>query len=293
MTGGGPKPPGPPAELLSRWGLSVVGPVRRGHMGSVWPVQGPAGQRWVLKVTDAHHPATGEAAALRAWRGAGAPVVPVHHATGRCLVLERLDAERDLEQVVDPLAADEALADVLARLAGVAAPPGVPALADELRRMASSIRHQVSAAPGLLDHLPRPLVDRALDTLDERSTHLDGPGSAHLELVHADLHYLNVLAPLGPSVDPWLAIDPLPRAGTREVEVVAPLRNRWADATATGDPGRALRRRRDLLCERAGIDRQGATGIAQAVAVDNVLWARREGRLDSPFLPPYEVLARW
>ena len=300
MTGAiGDLVPGPPEDLLEAWDLEVDGEPRSGHMSTVWPVRGGSGGEWVLKVTDAHHRPTGEAAALRAWGEAGAPVVGVVRDEGRALLLERLDAAHDLKGVPDAQEADEALADLLAGLAGVPAGDlSVPRLADEVTRMLAGIERHTEEAPGVLPELE---VGRARSALRELLADLEAPG-AELELLHLDLHYLNVLAPLESEFETgtgavsagarWVVIDPLPHAGLREIEVVAALRNRWDDAVATGDADGALRRRLALLCERAGLDLQRATHLAQAVAVDNLLWLLpREP--DSPFVRPYEVLSRW
>lgn len=293
-----------PGELLERWALTVDGAPWRGFMASVWPVLGPEGQRWALKVTDGHHPLSGEAAALRAWADAGAPVVTVHAHDGRALLLDRLDASRDLAGLSDGARADQLLAELLATLRGVAPPEGVPSMVHEVERIRAAVLDHRAARPDLL---AAAVVDRALATLEDLALDLRRARPGDLELVHFDLHHANVLATLpaagapggddpdgdDPGPDAWRVIDPLPRAGVREVEVVAPLRNRWADALAGGDPDRALRRRLDLLCEVAGLDRARAEAIAQAVAVDNVLWLRSEGQLHDRFLPPYEVLAAW
>ncbi|WP_151524649.1 aminoglycoside phosphotransferase family protein [Serinicoccus kebangsaanensis] len=242
---GGRAAAAPPGDLLRDWSLTVDGEPWSGHMSTVWPVRDGRGRERVLKVTDAHHPPTGEAAALRAWAEVGAPVVDVLDSRGPALLLDRLDATRDLASVPDEAEASGALADVLAGLRGVRAPAEVPRLADELRRMSASIRTHREQVPQLLTAE----ADRALGVLADLVVELEDP-AAELELLHLDLHYLNVLAPCGQ--DGWVAIDPLPHAGFREVEVVAALRNRWDDATADGAPDAALRRRLEVLCERAG-----------------------------------------
>lgn len=128
---------------------------------------------------------------------------------------------------------------------------------------------------------------RALDGLGALRVHL--AVTPH-HLVHYDLHYLNVLRDLADRR--WVVIDPLPRAGVPEVEVVPALRNRWGDLVATGDPERAMRRRFDLLTDAAGLDRVLAAMFAQAVAVDNLMWLlpRDPGHL---FVAPYTVLSQW
>ena len=113
--------------------------------------------------------------------------------------------------------------------------------------------------------------------------------------MHGDLHYCNVLHTRAGAADPgWRVIDPLPMLGPAEAEVIAPMRNRWEDAVATGDPDRALRRRLDQLADLADLDRALATALCHAVAVDNLSWVL----LDKPvaqdrFLGAYRVMATW
>ncbi len=278
-----------PAELLQRWALRLDGSPWIGFMSTVWPVRGPAGERWALKVTDAHHAPTHEAAALAAWAAAGAPVVGVIAQEGHALLLERLDADRDLARHPDADEADRLLAACLQRLGGVVAPAGVPSQAQEVERQLGSIERNLAHAPQLLDAAT---VDRARATLTELLADLRALPARQLCLLHDDLHHLNVLHRAGEETGAWVVIDPLPRAGLREVEVVAPLRNRWADVAATGDPDRALRRRLAVVGEPSGLDLERAAAISQAVAVDNLLWLLpREP--DSLFVPPYTVLSRW
>lgn len=284
-------PAGPPEELLARWSARPDGAVVRGWMGRVWPVVGPAGERWVVKVTDAHHPATSEGPALRAWAAA--------HARARARVVRLVDEHRGallLERLgPTPLSglpgideADAVLARCLADLAHVAAPEGTPLLADELDRIAAAIVEHRFDAP----EVGAGQVEQAVDTLAATGADLRRLPTESHELLHFDLHYDNVLAGPRGSGRPWVVIDPLPRAGTREVEVVAALRNRFADAVATGDPSAHLRRRLDRLAEAGGLDRALAQALTQAVAVDNVLWlARRDP--DHFLLPAYRVLAQW
>ena len=114
--------------------------------------------------------------------------------------------------------------------------------------------------------------------------------------MHGDLHYENVLHALPGQPPRWVAIDPLPVAGYPEWEVAPVIRNRWDDAAATDDPERALRRRFDIVCERAALDRHLAQAVLQAVAVDTVLWLSRAtdvGPLVRSFLHPYSIVARW
>ena len=125
---------------------------------------------------------------------------------------------------------------------------------------------------------------------DERAQ-AGGPWPA----VHGDLHFCNVLHTRSGGPDPgWRVIDPLPSLGPAELDVIAPMRNRWQDAVATGDPERALRRRLDQLVEVAGLDLALARSLCQAVAVDNVSWILLEKPVKQDrFLDPYRVMATW
>jgi streptomycin 6-kinase len=59
-------------------------------------------------------------------------------------------------------------------------------------------------------------------------------------LLHADLHYENVLAA---DREPWLAIDPKPMLGVAEYQVAPALWNRWPEALSANDLSNHLRRR--------------------------------------------------
>ena len=264
-------------------------------MGSVWPVRGPEGEPWMVKLTDAHHEVTLEGDALAAWSAQPLSrsyvVALLDRATDldgpqEALLLERLEPDRPL--MVEPIErADAALAEVLAALRDTPAPGGVRHTAQELSRIAAAIRAH-RAELGAATPVPAQAVDTALATLDELGS--DRAVLADRRLCHFDLHYDNVLRDLGDTR--WVAIDPLPHAGLPEVEVIAALRNRYADAAATGDPERALRRRFDRLCDAACLDRPLARALAQAVAVDNLLWLLPR-QPDSMFVPGYAVLAGW
>lgn len=274
-----------PQVHLERWGLRQDGEPWAGWTSRVWPVRGPRGQQWALKVLNVDEPAGGEGAALRAWHESGARgrVVALIDEHDGALLLERLDAKRCLAD--HPIEdADQVIAESLVALTGVPPPPGVPCLTDELRRLGDSITSAHSRRPDLL---PDRVVARALDGLRALTAHLTVRPQT---LVHYDLHYLNVLRDLEDRR--WVVIDPLPRAGVPEVEVVPALRNRWEDLMATGDPERAMQRRFDLLTDAAGLDRELAAMFAQSVAVDNLLWLLpREPR--HMFVASYTLLSRW
>lgn len=280
-------PPTIPEEAVARWGLRPDGPPWSGWTADVWPVRGPQAQCCVLKVMRSGTDAVPEAAALRAWGTASAArdhVVRLVDADGGALLLERLDGTRSLAEHPDIDEADRILGGFIADLGGVPTPPQVPSLCGDLTHLREAIGRGRAAAPAAL---PADISDRALARLSDLDAHV---ATVTPCLVHYDLHYLNVLPDR--TSDRWRVIDPLPRSGISEVEVVATLRNRWADAAATGDPDRALRRRLDVLAEPAGLDRDVARSFAHVVAVDNLVWLRTHDPTHM-FVAPYTVLSRW
>jgi streptomycin 6-kinase len=276
--------------LAQDWGLTPAGAPMWGYVSVVWPVHGPAGEAWVLKVGEDDPRNRAEGAVLRAWQGLGAVEVVRHDPVTGALLLEALDPDRDLEGEADLDSATELLGGYIAAFAEVPAPDGVPDLADELRRIHRSVlpRRDLTVVG-----LTRRDFDLALDTLSAVATDLEagGPWPA----VHGDLHYCNVLHTRTGAADPgWRVIDPLPMRGSPEVDVIASLRNRWDDALATGHPERALRRRLELLVDVAGLDLGLARALCQAVAVDNISWVLLERPVaQDRFLDAYRVMATW
>jgi streptomycin 6-kinase len=208
---------------------------------------------------------------------------------GAALLLERLDATRMLEDVeIDEACA--VIGQIVLDVSAVSAPAGVLRAKDELERITTSIRAQWAGVGSVVSEM---LAEQALATLADLITDLGAAESTPLPLVHGDLHFRNVLHTL-PETEPsaWKAIDPFPFAGLPELDVIAALRNRWTDAQTTGNVDRALRRRVDMICEPAGLDRRLARAAAQAVAVDNLLWLLPD-RPEHMFVAPYSVVAEW
>ena len=168
--------------------------------------------------------------------------------------LERLHT-RDLSRV-DIDDACTVIGDLLARLERPAH-PRVPSLAAYALRQAEELR----AAPAVL---PRRYLDQAASlagALAERASTED-------RLLHTDLHYTNVLAAYR---SPWLAIDPKPMSGDPAFEVAPALWNR-ADELGTGSQVRwSLRRRLEIICERAGLDEGRARAWTIVREADNAL----------------------
>ena len=105
-------------------------------------------------------------------------------------------------------------------------------------------------------------------------------------LLHWDLHFQNVLAPLpGTDREPWLAIDPKPLAGDPGFDLFPTLHNRWDEALATGDPRKETRRRLDLVSEAAHIPRDRARAWTLVRVLQECVWAIEDGDHALPDVP--------
>ncbi|MFF2009492.1 aminoglycoside phosphotransferase family protein [Streptomyces sp. NPDC058195] len=254
------------AEFLDRWALRPDGPPAHGMASLVLPVTRADGTPAVLKLQQITEDNAGAAAGLRVWNGDGVVRLLDHDAESGTMLLERLDAARPLSVVADDVAAVQILAELMARLVAVAAPPGFRTLAE--------------VAGALVDGTPRAvpmLHDRAEQQLLRTcalavSDLLPEPGD---RLLHWDLHFDNVLAG---EREPWLVIDPEPLSGDPGFELLPALSNRWAEAEATGGVTGTVLRRFDQLTEVLGLDRQRATGWTLGRILQNALWDVEDGK---------------
>ena len=254
--------PGLLTELLAEWELEPSGRSMSGVCSVAVPVRllaarreavGASGEA-VLKVSWPHPEAATEALALQTWNGHGAVRLVRADPTRFALLLERLET-RDLTGV--PI--DEASGVIGDLLAVLRRPPHprVPRLTAYAERQARELR----AAPPLL---PRRYLDQAAALARE----LVARPAAEDRLLHTDLHYANVLAA---HRAPWLAIDPKPMAGDPCFEVAPALWNR-ADELGSGSQARwSLRRRLEIICERAGLDEGRARAWTIVREADNAL----------------------
>jgi streptomycin 6-kinase len=251
-------------RMLEQWSLRLDGPVTHGMAGLVLPVVRD-GVPSVLKLQPVEEDNAYTALGLRTWRGDGAVLLLDHDDTTGAVLLERLDATRPLSVLPD----DEALtvlADLLARLTAVQAPPEVRRLAD----VAAAMLDQVpSAVPRLRSPEDRELVRTCAAAVAELV------GEAGDRLLHWDLHYDNVLAS---EREPWLAIDPEPLSGDPGFDLLPAIDNRWDEVVASGDVGGAVRYRFDLLTDRLSLDRARATGWTLARVLQNALWDIEDGK---------------
>jgi len=205
-----------------------------------------------------------EAGALVAWRGRGAVLLLEADLEAGALLLERLDATRTLESM-DLRAAAQVAGRLLRRLA-IPAPAGVR----PLRAVAGDIRRSL---PVRQERLGRPVPAGWLATASGLAQELGA--SAGDRLVHADLHYGNVLAG---NREPWLAIDPKPVAGDPEHAIPELL---WTRVDELED-ARAIRRLLAVLAGSGDLDGEKARGWAIVRCVDYWLWGLENGLTEDP-----------
>jgi streptomycin 6-kinase len=117
------------ATYLDRWALTIDGGPLHGAASLVLPVVREDGTSAMLKLQPLNDENAGEALGLRTWNGDGAVrVLEDDQATGT-LLIERLHP-RSLDDLADDVEATRILAELLARLSAVPAPPGLRTLGD-------------------------------------------------------------------------------------------------------------------------------------------------------------------
>ncbi|MBZ9596602.1 aminoglycoside phosphotransferase family protein [Streptomyces erythrochromogenes] len=262
------------AEFLERWRLRRAGPVMHGVTALVLPVERADGSGAVLKLVSLDEECVGEPVALRAWDGDGCVRLLEHDPQTGTLLLERLDAGRDLAELArrDARQAVRVVGELLARLTAVPAPAGLRGLGE----MAAGMLADVPGALGrLVDERDRRLLRDCAAAVAEVAGE---PGD---RLLHWDLHYGNVLAG---GREPWLAIDPKPLAGDPGFDLLPAIINNFRPQD--------VRWRFDLLTEAAGLDRERARAWTLGRVLQNCLWDVEDGeeRLDEEQLAVVDVL---
>ena len=269
------------ARAVERWSLVIGEPFETGMVGWTAPATTTAGAEVVVKLSYPHDEARDEAAALRAWRGAGAVEVLGADADDWALLLRRLRPGTTLRDDRLPPAQHLAIgAELLRRMAAVPVPAGEPfqdlvEVGDRLAVIAAErVERLLPAAPILVDAgLCRHAVD-LLKTL---------PGTAaHRGLAHGDLNPGNILrhdAAAGEEDGSrgWLAIDPKPVHGDLAWDPW-PLLTQVGDWTITAPAATELADRTRLVAEVTGLDAARIASWCVARAVESGLWAADRGR---------------
>ncbi|OOC53786.1 MULTISPECIES: aminoglycoside phosphotransferase family protein [Nocardiopsis] len=263
------------ARQCDLWRLRPTGDrTLYGAVSLVLPVRCADGTPAVLKVLPVDQESEGEPDALRIWAGDGAVRLLAHDPGSGALLLEALDPDRSL----DGVEVDRALTVIgglLARLNAHPGPTGMRSLGPITRALVERARPFL--AHERLDHRFRRLLARWTAVAREMAAQ---PGD---RLLHWDLHFQNVLAPLpGTGREPWVAIDPKPLVGDPGYELLPALRNRFAEEADPGGEARSVRHRFDLLTEAAGIDRGRARAWTLVRVLEDCVWRLESGNLQAP-----------
>jgi streptomycin 6-kinase len=251
------------ATAMDRWELVGEGQVASGAVALIIPVARRDGSKAVLKLQPVDDETSGEPAALRAWAGRGAVQLLEHDPGSGAMLLERLDASRDLSTMEDDLTAAKIIAELLVHLNSVPAPA-------EMRQLSDVAAATLAATPEAIrlaaDADERRLLINCTARFQELIT-----DRIENRLLHWDLHYFNTLSTLG-VVGEWKAIDPKPLSGDSGFELLPALWNRWEDLVRSGDVARALLRRFDLMTEVLGLDHSGAAAWTVGRVLQNAVW---------------------
>lgn len=254
-----------------------------GHGSLVLPVRyrgaaGSAPETAVLKVAYPHEEAPVERQALTLWAGEGAVGLLAADPDAGALLLERLDAGRSLREVpVD--SAVPFWGAVVRRLSLL--PDGRPEWR-QFNQIAARAEQWSDELPENWDRLGRPfprwLLEAALEVCQTRGA--VGRRAGKDVLVHADLHFRNILArPEQPGrAASYAAINPQPMVGEAEFAVAPLLWNRIPELPRA-DPERGLLERCRDFSTAAGLDPETARQWSLAREVDNALgYASQPGR---------------
>ncbi len=264
--------------LLEEWRLTTDGWMMHGFVALVVPVRTTSNRPAVLKVSFPDEESEHEHLALQHWQGAGAVQLLKADPHRRAMLLERLHPERLLE--VADLEACEVVAGLYAQL-HVPAMPQLRLLTEYVDRWAEEMLALPRNAP-----LPRRMVEQAVALSRD---FVSDPASTGT-LIHADLHYENVMAA---DRQPWLAIDPKPMSGDPHYEPAPMLWNRFDElgASRSGQSVRnGVRRRFHTLVDHAGLDENRARDWVVVRMMNNATWRLHEDPEAEPITPTDEYL---
>jgi streptomycin 6-kinase len=260
---------------MADWQLDVdLGPGQlpwNGHGALVVPVL-QHGRKAALKIAFPHDEARMERHALALWGGHGAVRLLESDAASCAMLLDRLDASRSLHSA--PMdAAREVWGGLVKQLSLV--PDDRPEWW-QFDHAAARAEQWSDDLPADWEQLGRPfprwLLESALEVCQTRGA--VGRRSGLDVLVHADLHFLNVLArpdsPALPGPSGYAAIDPQPVIGEAEFAVAPLLWNRITDLPAV-DPGAGLLERCREFAASAGLDAEIARQWSIVREVGNAL----------------------
>jgi streptomycin 6-kinase len=218
----------------------------------------------LLKLCVPGHDTAAEVTALLAWDGRGAVRLQEASLGDGALLLEQLDSGRALSGL-GLFDAAEIVGDLIRQLT-IPAPPGLCQLRDMATEIAQTLRPRQNA---LNSPVPARWVDQATGLAAELAA------DAGANLVHADLHYDNILAGIR---QPWLAIDPKAIAGDPELSVPELMWTRLDEAGTASD----IRALLAAITHAAALDPAKARAWTIVRAVDYWLWGLDHGFTSDP-----------
>jgi streptomycin 6-kinase len=253
------------AELAAGWDLEVGQAYEGSSVSWVAPARRD-GHDIVLKLQWPHRECEHEADALVAWAGEGAVALLDHRPDRHAFLMERCTPGARLSASPGVDAVD-VIVDLLPQLWVLAEEP-FDSLADEAGRWRANLWIGWADAG-------EPCERRLVEAADEALRDLPSTQGEPV-LLHQDLHADNVLS----SDRGWLAIDPKPLVGERELSVAPIVRD-----FTLGHGRTAVCERLDRLTAELGLDRERARAwtIAQTIA-----WA-----WSSSFADRHVETARW
>ncbi|MBG6223987.1 streptomycin 6-kinase [Arthrobacter sp. CAN_A2] len=264
------------ADRLEAWDLDLDlrpgQPAWAGRCAVVVPVlrRGSAAPEAVLKLGIPHDEALPEPDALMLWDGTGAVRLLASSRTDSALLLQRLDGDHSLRDV--PL--DETPAAWGPVLRQLCIPAGDSAPWAAFPHLASEAEQWTDTLPAHWDDLgepfPRWLMEAALEVCQSRG--VLGRRSERDVLVHADLHYDNLLPASPDRLGDFLAIDPKPVLGDAEYAVAPMLWNRLGELDPA-DPAGHVQAHCRALAAAAGLDAEVARDWTVVREVRNALSA--------------------
>ena len=240
---------------VERWGLRLGEPLDA-WASLVIPCELPDGREAVLKVMFLDEESRHQADALAFWNGEGAVRLIANDPLRQALLVERCRPGTQLWSVEDDAKATVIAASVLRRLWRPIAPDHpFRFLSDVAKQWSAELLESYSVLGGPFD---RKLLDEAVAALAGL-----GPSQGERVLLHQDFHGGNVLDAGGR----WVAIDPQPLVGERELDLASLLRDRRWELVRE-DGARIVQRRLDILADELGLDRERMRlwGIAHALA---------------------------
>lgn len=212
-------------------------------------------------------------AALRAWNGHGAVRVIAEHSDFRATLQERLRTDVNLSS--EPLTKVAPIWGQLVRALLVPGGAGFVRVQDIAQRWLDTFPRDVGTLQSftLIDAQDDPVLRTARSWTEELAR------SSDHWLLHADLHYYNILAgnPDRSGLATWKAIDPQPLTGPSAYMVAPILWNRLYELPGADPEAQAnwLRGFAASLCTHARIDPAFGMGASVAREVQNMFWYLR------------------